>query len=157
MTRNPFCTVICVLAVTTLSSAALAQMGPPPGPLGPPPIVMMLQGVSLSTEQQAVVAAIMKLHQQTLAPLLDQLRTYHEQMAAMLVSSGTVTLSDFTSLEQQSVQSEQQLQQETLKTALDVRAILTPDQLAAAAANQKKMQEFHSEMRLIMGPAPGAP
>jgi len=118
---------------------------------------MMLQGVSLSTEQQAVVAAIMKLHQQTLAPLLDQLRTYHEQMAAMLVSSGTVTLSDFTSLEQQSVQSEQQLQQETLKTALDVRAILTPDQLAAAAANQKKMQEFHSEMRLIMGPAPGAP
>jgi hypothetical protein len=42
-------------------------------------------------------------------------------------------------------------------TALEVRAVLTPDQLATAAQDQKQLEQIHGEMSLIMGPPPGAP
>src|SRR5206468_1332242 len=112
-----FSAVTGLLTVAMVSTAVLAQMGFPPGPLPPgppPPIAMLFAGLSLTMDQQSAIAAIMKSHQATLAPLMDQLHSEHQQLAAVLLSSGQVNLSDLTPLEEQSAKTEQQLQQETL-------------------------------------------
>jgi Spy/CpxP family protein refolding chaperone len=158
MNRKSLCTVIGLVTMALAARAAFAQIAFSAGPPGPPPpIAMMLAGLSLTSEQQTAIAALIKSHQQMIAPLMDQLHTEHQQLTATLLSSGQVSLSDLTPLEQQSAATQQQLQQEMLKAALDVRAVLTPDQLAAAAANQKKLDQLHSEMRLIMEPPSGSP
>jgi Spy/CpxP family protein refolding chaperone len=159
MKRKRFLLLSALAASAMLSTAAFAQMlflsGTPGIP--PPPVGMMLAGLNLTSQQQSAVAAIMKAHQSTIAPLMDQLRSEHEQVTATLLSPGNVTLADFTSLQQETAQTEQQLQQEMLKAGLEIRALLTPDQLATAAQKQKKLDELHQQMHLIMAPAPGAP
>jgi Spy/CpxP family protein refolding chaperone len=145
------------LAVGVLSPAAFAQMGPPGPPGPPPPIGMMLQGITLTSDQKTAVDAILKSHQQTDQPLMDQLHSEHEELTAKLLSSGDVSLSDLTPLEQQSAQTEQQLNQDMLKAALEVKAVLTADQLSTAAQNQQKLEQIHSELQRLTGPPPDAP
>ncbi len=157
MNRRWLSAVVGLAATGILSPAAFAQMGPPGPPGPPPPIGMMLQGISLTADQKTAIDAILKSHQQTAQPLMDQLHSEHEELTAKLLSSGQVSLSDLTPLEQQSAQTEQQLNQDMLKAALEVKAVLTPDQLATAAQNQQKLEQIHSELRQLTGPPPDAP
>ncbi|MGO9057081.1 MAG: Spy/CpxP family protein refolding chaperone [Candidatus Binataceae bacterium] len=149
--------VIGLVAVGFVSPAAFAQMGPPGPPGPPPPLGLMLQGISLTSDQQTAIDAILKSHQQTAQPLLDQLHSEHQALAAKLLSPGQVSLSDLTPLEQQSAQTEQELQEDTLKAALEVKAVLTADQLAQAASNQQKLEKIHAEMHELVGTPPGPP
>ncbi len=158
MKRNSLCMTVAIAAIAIASRPAFAQMfisAGPPGP--PPPMAAMLAGLSLTPQQQTAISAIMKSHQQSIAPLMNQLHNQHQQVMATLLAPGQVGMSDLTPLEQEAGQTEQQLPQEMLKTALDIRAVLTPDQLAQAAAKQKKLDAIHEEMRSVMGPPPGAP
>jgi len=43
--------------------------------------------------------------------------------------------------------------QENARVALEVRAILTPEQLARAAQVKDRMRQLHNEMRQLMQPA----
>ena len=70
----------------------------------PPPIGMMLQGISLTSDQQTAIDAIMKSHQQTAQPLLDQLHGERQALTAKLLSAGEVSLSDLGPLQQESAQ-----------------------------------------------------
>lgn len=150
--------VIGLVTVGFVSPAALAQMGPPPGPPGtPPPIGMMLQGISLTSDQQTAIDAIMKSHQQTAQPLLDQLHGERQALTAKLLSAGEVSLSDVAPLQQESAQTEQELQEDALKAALEVKSVLTADQLALAASNQQKLEKIHTEMHELVGTPPFAP
>ena len=94
---------------------------------------------------------------QVVEPLRQQLETEHEQLMYKLTSPGQITLADLTALDQEIAQTEQQLHQEMLKAAVEIRAILTPDQLATAAANGQKLAQIHKEMRGLMGPPPAPP
>lgn len=118
----------------------------------PQPITLMLTGLNLTAEQQRAIGAIIKSHQTVIARLIDRLHNERQKLDALLMSSGQVTLPDLTALEQESAQTEHQLQQEMLKAALEVRAVLTPEQLATVAGNQKKLEQIHSEISLIMEP-----
>jgi Spy/CpxP family protein refolding chaperone len=157
MNRRWLSAVVGMAAAGILSPAAFAQMGPPGPPGPPPPIGMMLQGISLTSDQQTAIDAILKSHQQTAQPLMDQLHREHEELTAKLLSSGQVSLSNLTPLEQQSVETEQQLNQDMLKAALEVKAVLTADQLATAGRNQQKLEQIHTELRQLNGPPPDAP
>lgn len=157
MKRKWIAAAVGLAATIAVSSAAFAQMEPPvpPGPPGPPPpIGAMLQGVSLTSEQQSAIDAILKSLQQNAQPLLDQLHTERQQLMTKLVSSGEVSLSDLTPLEQETAQTQQQLEQDALKAALQVRAVLTAEQLSTAAQNQQKLEQIHSEMRQLSGGMP---
>jgi Spy/CpxP family protein refolding chaperone len=134
-----------------------AQMDPVFITHGPPPLGMLLVGVILTPEQQAEVKTIMQSHRQAIEPLRQQLDTQREQLMTRLTSPGQVSLADLTPLEQESAQTDAQLRQEMLKAAVEVRAVLTPDQLAKAAANQQKLAQIHGEMRDVMGPLPPPP
>jgi hypothetical protein len=65
-----------------------------------------------------------------------------------------VSPDDLSAIRQQISQLRDQLGQEGLQTALEIRNVLTPDQLAKAAQIRQRMQELQAEMRGLMGGNP---
>jgi LTXXQ motif family protein len=158
MRHTVFMLAIGLVTMEICSTGAFAQMPFPPGPPGsPPPIGVMLAGVTLTSAQQTAIDTIMKSLQATIAPLMNELHNEHQQIAAALVSSGSLSMSDLAPLQSQSAETEQSLQDEVLKAALEVRGVLNTEQLATAAQNLKKLEQIQSELHLIAGPLPIAP
>jgi Spy/CpxP family protein refolding chaperone len=56
---------------------------------------------------------------------------------------------------QQIAQLRNQLADEGLRVVLEIRNILTPDQLAKAAQLKTQMQSLRNQMRNLVGPQPG--
>ena len=83
--------------------------------------------------------------------LRGQLRAAQEQLAGKLYAPGPVKAEDLTSLIQQIGQLRGQLTQEGLQVALEVRGVLTPEQLAKAAQTRQRMNELRAEMRSLLG------
>jgi len=159
-----------LLAVGLLvaGAPARARMGGPmamgghgggPG-LGDDPLMLplLLRGVGLTADQHAKVKDILQSHRATFRSLFTQLQSAHEGMVAKLLAPGTVTADDLAPQMKQVVQLRQQLIQEGLAVAIQVRAVLTPDQLSKAADVRQRMTELRSEMQKLMGgDGPGAP
>jgi Spy/CpxP family protein refolding chaperone len=152
------------LLVGSLWSATLhAQpMGPPPmmkgmgGPHmmlgGDGPGIMLplvLRHANLTSDQQAQVHKIMEADHQDLQALFKQLQTANSQLADKLFAPGTVQASDLAPQVQQITQLRQQLMEQGLKTALAIRAVLTPDQLAKVSQLKDRMEKLQAEMRSV--------
>ena len=139
--------------------------GPPPGPMMvttgplPPPLMMVLRAAGLSEAQKKQVHDIMESNRSTVAPLMQQMHSIREQIADKLVSSGTLTAADMTPLLTQQSQIQQQLDSQMVSTAIQIRGVLTADQLSKVAAANEKLKQVHSEIESILGPpdAPPAP
>ena len=61
---------------------------------------------------------------------------------------------DLTPLVQQISQLREQLTQEGLRVVLDIRGVLTPEQLAKVEQIRKRMGELRAEMRSLLGGQP---
>ena len=122
--------------------------GPGPGALLP----MMLRALDLSAAQKSQVADIMARHRANVEPLFKRMRAAHDDLAAKLFAPGTVTAKDLAPGIEQIGRLKQQLLQEWTQAALDVRAILTPEQLAKAAQVKQRLDALHAEMESLLGP-----
>ena len=107
-------------------------------------------------DQQAQVKKIMDDNRANLHGQFEQMHTARQQMADKLLSSGTVTAADLSTQTQQIGQAQQQLLQNELAVALQVRAILTPAQLQKVAQFHQQFESLHQQMRALLGPG-GAP
>lgn len=126
----------------------------------------MLQGVGLTTEQQTQVRAILQSHHATLAGLFAKLRAANQAVADALIAPD-VTPEAVTAKLDEAVAVREELMRAGLAIALEVRALLTPEQLAKAAAVKTRMRELREEMHQLLGdpiemplsppPPPGAP
>jgi Spy/CpxP family protein refolding chaperone len=149
--------VASVLAVTLCAMPAAGQgfRGMPPdggGPGGPlAPIMLLIRGVGLTDAQQAQVRQIVAGHRPRFEALRTQLRVASEQLAEKLYAAGPVSIDDVAPLRQQVSQLRDQMGQEALQTALEVRGVLTPDQLAKAAQIRQRLRELRGEMRSLVG------
>ncbi len=126
------------------------MMGDGPGMMGDGPGMMLpllLRGADLTPEQKTQVHHIMDTHRATFGTLFGQLRTAQGEVANKLFTSGELTAKD---LEDLTLQPREQLLQEGLKTALEVRGVLTPEQLAKAAQRKARLQALHAEMRSLL-------
>ncbi len=147
-----------VLAVGLWSELAFGQpaggmemhgMGPWTG--GPPLMLRpLLRGVGLTDAQQAQVRQILANHRPQFQTLRSQLRAAQEQLADKLYGPGSVKPEDLAPLRQQIGQLREQLAQEALQTALDIRGVLTPEQLAKAAQIRQRLRELRGEMRSLL-------
>jgi len=63
-----------------------------------------------------------------------------------------LTANDLSAQTQQIAQAQQQMLQNELNVALQVRAILTPAQLQKVAQFHEKFENLHQQMRALMGP-----
>jgi Spy/CpxP family protein refolding chaperone len=80
---------------------------------------------------------------------MEQLRRAQEELADKLIAPGQVQVADVQPQLQQIGQLREQLLQNSAQIALDVRAILTPEQLAKAGQVKTRMQQLRVEMRQL--------
>lgn len=113
---------------------------------------LFVKGAGLTEAQQAQVKQIVANHRPQFQGLVSQLRTAHTQLADKLYAPGPVKAEDLAPLTQQITQLRGQLAQEGLQVALEVRGVLTPEQLAKAGQTRKRFNELRAEMRGLLGP-----
>jgi Spy/CpxP family protein refolding chaperone len=151
------------LVLASLTSAPLhAQpMGGPP--MGGPPMGRMMHGddpammlhmvlkqANLTPDQQDQVRKIMDADHQNLRALFSKLEAANRQLADKLFGPGTVQPADLTPQVQQITQLRQQLMEQGVKTALAVRAVLSPQQLAKVAQTKDQLEKLQTQMRNII-------
>jgi Spy/CpxP family protein refolding chaperone len=108
---------------------------------------LVLKGIDLTEEQEKRVREVMAAHRATFRILFSELQEAHRDMADRLFAPGTVQAEDLTAQIQQIALLRTQLTQEGLQVALEVRGLLTPEQLAKAAEIKDRMRALHTEMR----------
>ena len=153
-TSRPVWVGIVMLSLWAVAASAqphqgMRAMGPGrvmedgPGMLLP----LVLKGVDLTDAQEKRVQEIMAAHRARLRTLFSELQATHKDLGDKLFAPGDVRLEDFTPQMQQMGQLREQLMQEGLKAAVEVRNLLTPEQLAKAAEIKDRMRALHTEMR----------
>ncbi len=157
-----------ILVSFALAGLVSAQMimGPPPdammigGPLPvPPPLMMALRAANLTADQKKQVHDIVDASMTSSKSQMEQMHSIRDQIADKLLSSGTVSASDLAPLLAQQSTLQQQLDSQMVATAIQIRGVLTSDQLSKVAAAHEKLKQIHSQIDAILGPpdAPPAP
>ena len=108
-----------------------------------------LEGVTLTPEQQTQIHQIVQASWANAKPLMQQLRADHKQIDDLLASTNSVTEAQLTSIQQQEGQLAQQLASQRLATALQVRSLLTPAQLAQSAQTHQQLESLHAQERAV--------
>jgi Spy/CpxP family protein refolding chaperone len=111
---------------------------------------LVLKGIDLTEAQEQRVHKIMTAHRATFRRLFADMQAAHKELADKLFAPGTVGIEDFTVLRQRLAEQREQLMQEGLQVALEVREVLTPEQLAKAADIKDRMRALHTEMRGLL-------
>jgi Spy/CpxP family protein refolding chaperone len=134
------------------------------GPLGPPPMAagamepepgmqfgLVLRGLGLTAEQQSRVRTILDGHRPALQSLFGQLRNTSDAMADRLFRTDAVQAKDFDADVKTVTGLREQLMREGLAVALELRQVLTPEQLAKAATVSQRLKELQGEMKSLLG------
>ena len=120
----------------------MMMMGDGPGMMLP----LLLRGLDLTEQQEAQIKTIMATHRGTLRPLFQQLRTAHEELANKFLAPGEIGRGELSPQLQQMTQLREQLMEDGVTVMLEVRKVLTTEQLAKAAQLRDRMQTLHKEM-----------
>ena len=114
---------------------------------------LMIRAANLTPEQQTRVRAILSAHRTTARPLIEQLRQAQQELGGKLLAPGQVQAADLQPQLQRIGQLRDQLAQDSAGAALEVRAVLTPEQLARVAQTKERLRQLREEMRQLMQPA----
>jgi periplasmic protein CpxP/Spy len=141
--------VIAVIASTVLWGATAFAQGPGQGWHGHGKGDAVLRSVGLTDAQKAQIQQIRASHRAEMRTLYQQLGAARRQMATNLYSATPPTTADVDALNQLS----NQLAQKRLQIALEVRNVLTPEQLAKAAQTTQQMRQLRDQMRSLTNPS----
>ena len=111
---------------------------------------MLPRVANLTPDQQVQMKAIFGSHRATLRSLTGQARAAEQELRTKLAAPGSLQADDLQPISQRLSQLRDQISQERLAIALEVRALLAPDQLAKVAQFQQRFRELRSEMRALM-------
>lgn len=146
--------VVGLVAASLWAAAAYGQGRSAPGRRADVPGIMLpllLRGVDLTPEQKTRVQEIMAAHRATSRALLDQMRAAREELGDRLLTPGGLQAEDVSPQVQRIAQLREQLMQEGLRATLEIRGVLTAEQLAKAAQVKARMQALRAEMRTLLG------
>jgi len=113
---------------------------------------LLLRGANLTPDQKTQVKQIMANRRATLQDLLNQLRAAQDHIANKLFSTARLQETDLAPEIQQISQLRNQLAEEGFRVVLEIRSVLTPEQLAKASQLKAQMQSLHSQMRSLWSP-----
>ncbi len=140
-------TAVCALAA---SGAALAQ--PMEGHHhGGGEGMEILHALNLTDAQKTQVHEAEHAAWGQAKPIMAEMRSTHEQMATALTVSGPVTAEQLAPMMQKEEQLHGQLDQIHLNAVLQIRNMLTPEQITQAAALHEKLAALHSQEHEILG------
>jgi Spy/CpxP family protein refolding chaperone len=145
--------VVMLLGAAGLAGPADAQgMGPDMergglwGRDGGMALPFLIRSANLTPEQETKVRAILSAHRTATRNTLEQLRRAQDELADKLLAAGPIQTADLQPQLQQIGQLREQLLQDSALIALEVRAVLTPEQLAKAAQVKARMKQLQTEM-----------
>lgn len=149
---------VALVAMSSGPAAARPWGGGPgfQGDGGGLPIMMLLRAVGLTDDQKAQVRQIVANHRPTFQSLRTQLKTAQEALRSQVLGGDPTAALDITkdplaSQVQQIEALRNQLFEEGLKVSLEIRAILTPDQLARAAQVREQVGQLRGQIRSLLG------
>ena len=153
------------LAAVIVSALLLAATGAPAfaqapgrepgmrnGGRGDGELWLMIRAAQLTPEQQTKVRAILSAHRASARPVIEQLRQAQQELGSKLLAPGSVQAADLQPQLQRIGQLRDQLAQDSANAALEVRAVLTPEQLARVAQTKDRLRQLREEMRQLMQP-----
>lgn len=110
---------------------------------------LLIRAANLTPEQDVKVRAILANHRAVTRNTAEQLRRAQDELADKLLASGPVQSADLQPLLKQIASLREQLLQDSAQIALEVRAVLTPEQLARAGQVRARMQQLQSELQQL--------
>ena len=116
-----------------------------------------LAGVSLTDQQKSQIHEILQANGQAIRPIEKQIHALHRQIMDQLASTGAVSAADLSALQQQASQLQDQVAQQRLEAALQIRGLLTQAQLAQAAQVHQQLAMLRSQMRDVLNQGGAAP
>ena len=115
-------------------------------------LALMIRAANLTPEQQTRVREILSAHRAAARPVVAQLRGAQAELGQKLLAPGPVQAADLQPLLQRIGQLRAQLAQDSATAALEVRAVLTPEQLARVAQTKERLSQLREEMRQLLQP-----
>lgn len=144
-----------VLTTSIMASSVAAQMPMrargPGGPGGGVMLGVPLHALNLTPDQQSQARSILSTYRASTRPIVDQLRQAHASLSDKLLTSGQVQTADIQSQLQQISQLRGQLLQLSAQATVDIRNLLTPDQLTSAAQTKDKLRDLQSQIHQLLG------
>jgi Spy/CpxP family protein refolding chaperone len=110
---------------------------------------LLIRAANLTPEQDGKVRAILTNHRTVTRNTVEQLRRAQDELADKLLGPTPVQVADLQPLLKQIAALREQLLQDSAQIALEVRAVLTPEQLARAGQVKARMQQLQSELQQI--------
>ena len=150
------------IAATTLGFATVhahprSGMGPGPMMMGPggeggPGMMLpvLLHSAHLTDDQEAQVRKIMEGRRTQMRSLMGEMKAAQDGLLDRLFTAGDLKAADLKPQLDRLTQARQQLMEHAVAAALDVRKVLTPDQLSHAAQVKDRMRALHTQMRQLM-------
>lgn len=114
--------------------------------------MQFLQGVDLTASQRDQLHQIVRAAWTQATPELQQLRALHKQISDKLASTDVVSEQSLQDVQDQAAKLREQLDAERLAVAVQVRGLLTPDQLAKSADVHQKLASLHDQERALLHP-----
>jgi hypothetical protein len=114
------------------------------------------RGVSLSDEQQQRMTAIMASNTAMFTAIQAQRAASRAQIVDLLMGSAAVTAAQFAPLLDQAASLKEQMDDARLTMVLQLRAVLTPDQLAQAASLHQRLVEIRAAEAAVNNPSSSA-
>jgi Spy/CpxP family protein refolding chaperone len=124
---------------------------------GPGGGMEFLHGLNLSDEQKSEMKTIGKANWETMRPLMKQEHALHEQEINQLLTSGSVTAEQMQPIMAQEEALRTQIDTARMNMMVQMRGILTADQLSAAATKHAQIEQLHEQEHALMGAPPDAP
>ena len=152
--------ILAAVAASTLGLAtvhARPRLGLGMGMMGPGgmdgPAMMLpllLRSANLTDEQQTQVHKIMADRRAQTRALFREMRTAQGALLDKLFTPGDLKADDLKSEMDRLTRTKMQLMDHALTTALDIRKVLTPEQLARTAKIKDRMRTLHDQMQELM-------
>ncbi|MDE2181018.1 MAG: periplasmic heavy metal sensor [candidate division NC10 bacterium] len=111
---------------------------------------LLVRGAGLTETQQAQLKQLVASHRSRVDTLQRQLRAARDQLVEKLYTPGPLKAEDLTALTQQIGKVRESLAHESLQVALEVRKLLTPEQLAKVKQRWQRLNELRAEIRSLL-------
>ena len=125
------------------------------GPGGDGPAMMLpllLRSANLTDEQEAQVQKIMADRRAQTRALVREMRAGQAALLDKLFAAGDPKVDDLKPELDRLTRAREQLMDHAVTTALDIRKVLTPEQLARTAKIKDRMRALHDQMRDLVEP-----
>ncbi len=144
-------TLIAAVAVCALGASSVALAQPMEEHHHGMEGMEILHSLNLTDAQKTAVQQAEHNAWSQAKPIMAEMHKVHEQMATALTTAGTVSAEQLAPIMAQEEQLHTQLDQIHVNTMVQIRNLLTPEQVAQAASMHEKLAALHQQEHEVMG------